>query len=382
MKVLKYTDKWLLILSVILFLFGLVMIFSASNIAAFMRYADSPYKFLMRQSTVLIVGVIASLVIIHFNTKAYNVISWFLVIGISAALIALLLYGTLTNKARSWFPIGSFNFQPSEFAKVIMIVWMSGFYELRRKSLGSWFTSLFPLLIAGAIFVLIALQPDWGTGFIFAAIIAFIFTISQVDLLMKVKTVGIVLLVGGALFIGFLSSEKDIFGDRQNSRLDFGKPCSEEKFYTNGNQVCNAYIAMNNGGLFGRGLGNSTQKYLYLPEAHTDFIFAIVVEELGFVTGAGLILLFFLTIVRIIHIGRKSISSRGAMFCYGIAFYIFTHIVVNLLGVMGLMPITGIPLPFMSYGGSFSICLIAALTIVQRVAIETKLNDNLRKSER
>ncbi len=379
MKVLKYTDKWLLIISVILFIFGLVMIFSASNIAAFMRYADSPYKFLIRQGTILGVGIIASLIIINFNTKAYNVISWFLVIGIGTALIALLLYGKFTNQARSWFPIGSFNFQPSEFSKVIMIVWMSGFYELRRKSLNSWFTSLFPLLIAGALFVLIALQPDWGTAIIFAAIVGFIFVLSPVDLKLKAKTVGITLLFGGALLIGLMSGGSEVLGERQNSRFNFGNPCSEEKFYTTGNQVCNAYIAMNNGGLFGKGLGNSTQKYLYLPEAHTDFIFAIVIEELGFMIGVVLISLFAIILFRIIYIGRKSSSSRGSLFCYGIAFYIFFHIVVNLLGIMGYMPITGVPLPFMSYGGSFTICLIAALTIVQRVAIETKMNDNLRK---
>ena len=160
---------------------------------------------------------------------------------------------------------------------------------------------------------------------------------------------------------------------RQISRFDFTNPCSQEKFEGIGNQVCNSYIAFNNGNLRGKGLGNSTQKYLYLPESHTDFIFAIVVEELGFIISAGILLLFFILLWRIIYIGRNSISSRGSIMCYGVAVYIFLHTTVNLCGIMGLLPLTGVPLPFLSYGGSFTLSLILGLSIVQRVAIETKL---------
>ena len=117
-------------------------------------------------------------------------------------------------------------------------------------------------------------------------------------------------------------------------------------------------------------MGNSTQKYLYLPEPYTDFIFAIVVEELGVLTGIGLILAYIFILYRILLIGRNSLTNRGATMCYGVAIYLFLHIAVNLLGIFGLIPMTGVPLPFMSYGGSFTICLIAALTIVQRVSVE------------
>ena len=128
----------------------------------------------------------------------------------------------------------------------------------------------------------------------------------------------------------------------------------------------------------GVGLGNSTQKYLYLPEPYTDFIFAIIVEELGVVTGVIILLLYLIVLFRILLIGRQSPTNRGAILCYGIAAYIFLHITVNLLGIMGLMPMTGVPLPFMSYGGSYTICLIAALTVVQRVNIDTKLYNEKR----
>ena len=150
---------------------------------------------------------------------------------------------------------------------------------------------------------------------------------------------------------------------------DFKRPC--DRILENGSQVCNCYIAINNGGLTGVGLGNSTQKYLYLPEPYTDFIFAIVVEELGIITGIVVILLYMIVLYRILVIGRKAKNNRGAVMCYGIAFYIFIHIAVNLLGIMGIIPLTGVPLPFLSYGGSFTISLIAALAIVQKVAIES-----------
>ena len=137
--------------------------------------------------------------------------------------------------------------------------------------------------------------------------------------------------------------------------------------------------AFNNGGLLGKGLGNSTQKYLYLPDSHTDFIFPIVVEELGLLFGLFILLLYLFLLARILIVGRYATNNRNAIMCYGVAFYIFLHIIINLMGVMGMMPMTGVPLPFLSYGGSFTLCLVVALTIVQRVAIENntkKLSKN------
>ena len=137
--------------------------------------------------------------------------------------------------------------------------------------------------------------------------------------------------------------------------------------------MCNGYIAINNGGLTGIGLGNSTQKYLYLPYPYTDFIFAVIVEELGLVVGILIILSYLYLLYRILKIGRDSYTNRGALLCYGVAVYMFLHVIVNLMGLFGLMPMTGVPLPFMSYGGSFTLCLMVSLAIVQRVNIENKI---------
>lgn len=370
MKMIKYIDKWLLLVSTVLFVIGLVMVFSSSNVAAFMRYSSSPYRFVIRQTVFLAVGVIFSFIAIRFSTKFYGFISWPGLLAITVVLALVLLYGKLAGGAVSWIEIGPFRFQPSEFAKVIMIVWMASFYDINRNKLNKYSTSLFPLILCAIIVGLLMLQPDLGTAIIFAGIVGFIFLTVPIDLKIKYRTILIV--IGFAVLGGIILVSKggNLFFQHQIERFNFTNPCSEEKFYDQGNQVCNGYIAINNGGLFGKGLGNSTQKYLYLPDSHTDFIFPIVVEELGLLFGLFLIFLYVFLLARIMIIAHNSYNSRNAIMCYGVAFYIFLHIVINLMGVMGMMPMTGVPLPFLSYGGSFTICLVVALTIVQRVAIE------------
>lgn len=376
MKVLKYTDKLLLFISVLLFAIGLVMIYSSSNIAAFMRYGSNPSYFLIKQTINLTIGMIMFLIVINFNTKSYSAISWFGIIATIGSLIFVYFYGTLTNKARSWINLGFFNFQPSELAKVILIVWFAAFYELKRKSLNKLFTNLFPIIISAFIAALIILQPDFGTAGVILLLAFFLYLLIPIKGIIKFKVVTISTIVLSFMMMGYYVFNTSSFS-RQISRLDYFNPCSEEKFYDTGNQVCNSYIAFNNGSLTGKGLGNSTQKYLYLPESHTDFIFAIIVEETGFIGAVAIIILYMILLYRIIYIGNNSSSSRGAIICYGVAIYIFLHISINLLGIMGWLPLTGIPLPFLSYGGTFTLCLILALSMVQRVAIETTMKKRL-----
>ncbi len=375
MKILRYIDKWLLLISVVLFVIGLVMVFSSSNVAAFMRYSASPYRFVARQGLFLLAGVVASFISIRFSTKFYGFISWPGLLAITVVLAVVLLYGKIVGGASSWFDLGPFNLQPSEFAKIIMIVWMASFYDINRNKLNTYKVSLFPLILCAIIVILLMLQPDLGTAIIFAGIVGFIFLIVPIDTKIKYRTIFIVMIAAVVGVIVLINQGNSLVFQHQIERLDFTNPCSEEKFYDNGNQVCNGYIAINNGGLFGKGLGNSTQKYLYLPDSHTDFIFPIVIEELGLLSGIFILLLYIFLLTRIVIIGHDSYNNRNAIMCYGVAFYIFLHIVVNLMGVLGLMPMTGVPLPFLSYGGSFTICLVVALTIVQRVAIE----NNTRK---
>lgn len=367
-KVIKYIDKPLLFVTIALFVFGLIMVFSASNVTAYMTHAVSPYNYFFKQGLFLVLGFVLFLVMMKFNLKSYGMFSRGLLLICIVSLIALLIYGTAQNQAVSWFDLGVVSIQPSEFIKVISIVFLADYYEKNIKKLDGWGTSLFPIgvcvLIAGLIFI----QPDLGTTIIYSLVVGVVFLAVPINKEIKYKTCFAVigLIVFGAILL--FGAGKGVLLERQAQRFNFANPCS--RILDTGNQVCNCYIAINNGGLTGVGLGNSTQKYLYLPEPYTDFIFAIIVEELGIITGIILILLYIFILYRILLIGRRSPTNRGAVLCYGIAAYIFFHIAINLLGIMGLMPMTGVPLPFMSYGGSFTICLIAALTIVQRVSVE------------
>lgn len=372
-KILRNIDKPLLFLTILLFGIGLIMIFSASNVTAYMKNYASPYIYFIRQTVYVLIGFILSFVLICFHSKIYNIFSKLFLIIIALALGGLLLYGSVKNQAISWIDFGLFSVQPSEFAKIITIVYLATFYEKYKNKLDSIVTALFPLLIPGLIAALIFLQPDLGTMLIYSGIVAFIFFIAPISKEIRKKVSFIIISMIIIVVLVFVNNGNELLKSRQLKRFDFTKPCSEEKFYGNGNQVCNGYIAINNGGLTGVGLGNSTQKYLYLPEAHTDFIFAIILEEIGVVGAFLLFTLYFLLLGRILKIGRESYTDRGAMICYGVVFYIVLHLTINLGGILGIMPMTGVPLPFMSYGGSFALCLILALTLVQRVNIENRL---------
>ena len=367
-RIFKHLDKPLLFTTVLLFIIGLVMVFSASNVTAYMSHAVSPYNYFIKQLIFLATGLFLFLIMIRFNTKSYGMFSWGLLLITTVSLIILLMIGSAKNQALSWFDLGVISIQPSEFIKVITIVFLAHYYEKNQKRLSSWSKSLFPIGICAIIAGLIFLQPDLGTTIIYCVVVGIIFLSVPISKEIKFKT--FFSIVGLIIFgiIALLSSGKGVLLERQMERFDFSNPC--DKILSTGNQVCNCYIAINNGGLTGVGLGNSTQKYLYLPEPYTDFIYAIIVEELGIITGIFIILMYIFILFRILMIGRKSPSNRGAVLCYGVATYIFLHIAINLMGIMGMIPMTGVPLPFMSYGGSFTICLIASLTIVQRVSVE------------
>ncbi len=344
------------------------MVFSASNVTAYMTQAVSPYNYFFKQAIFLGVGFLLFLVMIKFNTKSYGMFSKLLLVISIGALIVLLIYGSAKNKAYSWFDLGFFSIQPSEFIKVITIVFLAEYYEKNIKKLNTWTSSLFPIGICAIVAGLIFLQPDLGTTIIYAVIVAIMFFSAPIIKEIKFKVFFISFGLIGFGLVALFGAGKGMLLERQMERFNFTDPCA--RILDTGNQVCNCYIAINNGGLTGVGLGNSTQKYLYLPEPYTDFIYAIIVEELGVITGIILILLYIFILYRILVIGRRSPTNRGAMICYGVATYIFLHIAINLLGIMGMMPMTGVPLPFMSYGGSFTICLIASLTLVQRVSVE------------
>ena len=382
-KVFSKLDKPLLIIAILLCCIGLLMVFSSSSVAAILRYDKAPTYFFVRQLIFFVVAFIGGFIIIHIPTKWYKSVAWLAIIGIIGVLTMLLLYGTITNHVQSWFYIpGGIAIQPSEFAKSFLIIFMACFYNnLIRKKINNVYLYFVPLSIALILGVLIMMQPDFGSAAILMAIGFCIFISipmvkSNLPKIMMGLGIGAVILVAGLLYSG-----AEILNSDQMERFKFQNPCQRYKEDT-GYQVCNGYIAINNGGLFGVGIGKSTQKYLYLPESHTDFIFAILVEELGLLAGIGVLILYGLLLYRLLKIAKEAYILRNSILAYGTFWYFTFHIIINLCGMLSILPLTGVPLPLMSYGGSSTLNFIAMLFIAERVAIEnktTKFNIELKK---
>lgn len=372
---LKNVDIPLFIITVLLIVFGLLMVFSSSSVTSVLSYKKTPYYFFEKQFITVIIAFLMSLVVINFPTKNYSVISKLGIVLIVITLISLKTYGTVTNNARSWFKLLGFSIQPSEFAKTFIILYLACRYSTIKKfkNISDVFLPMIPCII---VFFLVALEPDLGTACLIAIICMFIFFALPLskDKNMKIlRIVTVIAAIGGILFLNFNS---DILTSTQASRFNFKDPCSrylEESGY----QVCNGYIAIHNGGLFGVGLGASTQKYLYLPAAHTDFIFAIITEELGLIGGGCVLIAYIFLLFRILVIARNATNLRNSIIAFGTFAYILSHITINLGGLLAIIPLTGVPLPFLSYGGSFMINLMILVSLTQRVAIETKRKKQL-----
>jgi len=370
---LRRMDKPLVIICAFLFVFGLIMILSASNMEAIVRYGYSPYYYFVRQLAFLISGTLIAIVISNINTAYYKKFAYILLLGGIALLVILYAKGVVSHSSKSWFPIFGSKIQPSEFLKPIFIVFLAVYYENIMDKFNDFkHVFLRPLLITGVIFLLIFFQPDLGTASIFVFLFLLVFTTISSSKEIK-KKVGMLIGGGFVLLLLLLVTVGDkIVSPEQMERLDFTNPCA--RYQDSGYQVCNGFIAINNGGLLGAGLGQSTQKYLYLPDAHNDFIFAIVMEEMGLLFSIFIIGLYLVLLRRIIKIGNNALTIRGKVICYGSAFLMLVHILINLLGLFALIPYTGVPLPFLSYGGSFTWSLFVVLGLVSAVNNETIVN--------
>lgn len=375
----KRMDKYLLFFTFLLVAIGLVMIFSASNVTALLRYGESPWNYFIKQSIWLVLSLIIFFFIILVNKKTFKRLAYLSFLVVVGALIVVLIKEQYINNTRGWLLLfkGKVGIQPSEFFKLIYIVIASIYYDKYKDNLDEIKYLLFPLGIGILGFILVFLQPDVGTSLILLFLIGFLFLINPVAKPLKKKLkLPVVLMI--LIFIVALFNKSSLITkipeDKRN-RFNLHGFCSSERFYTDGNQLCNSLIAFNNGGLTGKGLSNSSQKYLYLAESHTDFIFPVIVEELGLIGGLIILFIFFLCFWRIIYIGRRAYHNYQASIAYGVFAMMALHLFVNIGGASALIPLTGIPIPFLSYGGSSLIVNMAAIAIVQRVAIDT----NLRK---
>ena len=357
----KRSVEILLVVSVILIsIFGIIMIYSASSIWAEYKYND-PLKYVKNQALFFIIGLILMFLVSKINYKFYLKKSNILLIGCIILLILVLIpgVGMVRNGSRSWFGIGGFGIQPSEFMKLAMIVFVSKYLYKNNKDIKNIKKGILPILgVTLFAFGLIMLQPDFGTGVILVMSIIGLLFISGVN--MKFFLIlGIFGVIGATLLI-------IIAPYRFQRILSFLNPWLDP--LGTGFQAIQSLFAIGPGGLLGLGLGNSIQKHFYLPEPQTDFIFSIISEELGFL-GIIIVSALFLTIIyRGIKISLNSRDLFSKYLSFGIIFQISFQALLNLMVVVGLIPITGVTLPFLSYGGSSLLITLCEMGILLNIS--------------
>ena len=376
LKMFKDMDKILLLTTLVLIVFGTLNIVTASSREAVVNASANLFFYFFKHMIILSLSTAVFLVIINIPTKNYSKWLPFIYIVIAGMNLFLILKGVATRGANNWIDFKIIKIQPSEFAKPTLIITMSLMFEMYYKKLKDIKEKhdlmIWKILLYALVFpVLVFLQKDLGTAIILFAIFAVLFIFSPISKEEKYKASFIATVIIGILLIVRLSITGYILSGAQESRLNnFFNPC--EKYETTGYQVCNAFIAINNGGLTGVGIGKSTQKYSYIPEPHTDMVFAIISEENGVIICSLIFITYLIILYRILKLSMKTKKIRNKYICIGVATYIFMHIFINLGGLFGIIPLTGVPLPFLSYGGSFTLSLIATLGVVQKIHIEYK----------
>ncbi|WP_067838832.1 stage V sporulation protein E [Amphibacillus sediminis] len=353
-------DGKLLIVICLLVFIGVVMVYSASSIWADYKFAD-PFYFAKRQLLFAILGLFAmygvSLVPYH-TWRIYSkpiLISTLILLG----LVLIPGIGLLRGGARSWIGVGAFSIQPAEFIKLALIIFLADVIADRQKYLTSFRKGFGPLLLLILFcFGLIMLQPDLGTGVVLVGSCLLLLFIGGA----KIKHYIGLGLVGIIGFAGLIISAPY----RIDRITAFLNPWDDP--LGNGFQIIQSLYAIGPGGLLGLGYGHSLQKYFYLPEPHNDFIFAILAEELGFIGASILLCVFLYLLWRGAYIGMNAPDKFGALVAFGIVGMISLQVAINISVVIGLIPVTGITLPFLSYGGSSLTITLAAMGIVLNIS--------------
>lgn len=371
-KTLKDMDKILLLITTLLFIFGLFNIVTASSRAAVIRYNTSLYSYFFKQLVSIIVGLVATIFILKIPTKKYGYFGAAFYIVVLFLLLYVLFFVAEQQGSKNWIVIKGFGtIQPSEFAKPAMIIMVSFMFEKMFKNLRNpninHYNSIAKILFIGGLYpAIIFLCKDLGTMIVITVIFGVLFITSPILKQEKIRIIGTVIFVG-ILILLFKGSS--IFTPAQLNRFNFFDPCND--YYEGGYQICNGFIAINEGGLFGSGIGESKQ-VSYIPESHTDSVFAIIAEEYGLIICTLIFLAYLVVFFRIFKLSSRTSTIKGKYICLGIGVYIFLHFLINLGGLFGIMPLTGVPLPFLSYGGSYTLSLMISLAVVQRIHIETE----------
>jgi cell division protein FtsW len=380
-KILKSYDYSLIAVYLFLVIFGLIMIYSASMVTAVEFYETSSDHFYKKQLFNIIIGFGAFLFAAAFPYKAFIKFKLplkILLFGTIGLLLSVHFIGVEVNRAQSWVNIGFMQLQPSEFAKLSVIIYLAAVYAKKQNYIDQLNVGVMPpLLLFGFICFLVFLEPDYGTAGIIFVIGCFVILCSGISFKMffKLGAVGaaLLLVLSPFIYLGrrFIFTEERV--GRIHAYLDPFQYAQGE-----GYQLVNSYLAIGAGGVKGLGLGQGIQKLGYLPEAHTDFIMAIIVEELGLLGVAFVILGLAYIVLRGIYTGVKSRDPFGTMLAVGISSMIGLQAFINLGGVSGVIPITGVPLPFVSYGGSSLLVLSLSMGILVNVSMFVKYDEKYK----
>lgn len=336
------------------------MIYSASYIWAEYKFND-PFKFVKHQGLFFIIGIIMMLITSKIPYRVYfEKANTLLLISIILLILVIIPgIGTVRNGSRSWFGIGSFGIQPSEFAKLTLIIFTSKYLTKNEKNLKYIKKGVLPILgIVIIVFGLIMLQPDFGTGMIILVSIIGLLFVSGVDFKFFIR-LGLIGLIGIVLLIA-------IAPYRLERILSFLNPWSDP--LGSGFQIIQSLYAIGPGGLFGQGFMNSRQKHFYLPEPQTDFIFSIISEEFGFLGILIVAALFTIIIFKGFKIAQNSGDKFAKFLAFGITFGLAFQAILNLMVVVGLIPVTGVTLPFLSYGGSSLLITLISMGVLLNIS--------------
>lgn len=359
-KPISLYDKWLICAVFSLLIIGLMMV-ASSSIMVSTKYYHQPFHFLIRQSCYLFAGLMLSLIVIRTDSSFWEKMSAPLMIVCMVMLLVVLIpgIGRTVNGSRRWLSLGPIGIQVSEMAKLIMIFYLSGYLVRQQKAVSESILGFIkPMVILGIVSVLLLMEPDFGATVVISGTVMAMLFLAGVKLRYYI---GLLFVVAGALALLAVSSPYRVA--RLTAFLD---PWADQ--YNSGYQLTQSLIAFGRGGWFGSGFGESIQKLLYLPEAHTDFLFAVLAEEMGLL---GIILVMFLysilvfrglTIGYIAHTQERFFASYTA---YGLTFWLGLQATINMGVNAGLLPTKGLTLPLLSYGGASMVinCLVVALLL-------------------
>ena len=351
---------------------GLVMVYSASiAMPDNPRFGNLPaFYILQRHAMAIAIAFVAALVTVQIPVNFWEKHAPYVFLVALVLLVAVLLpfIGKVVNNSRRWIPMGFMNFQPSELAKLAIALYAANYMVRRMDARENFFRAVTPMVVAVLfVGVLLLRQPDMGAFLVIATIAMGVLFLGGVNARMFFL-IAMVMMVTLALFLAF----DDLRRERILAYLD---PWNPKYAQGKGYQLTHSLIALGRGEIFGQGLGASVEKLHYLPEAHTDFLLAVIGEELGFVGVSTVIVLFFWLTRRIVQIGRQAIALDrvfAGLLCQGIGIWMGFQAFINMGVNLGVLPTKGLTLPLMSYGGSAILMNLVALAMVLRVDIENR----------